>query len=172
MADATEQFACEAKSYCQWMLIDKNSGPGVAREALVRITRLYLTALALPNKFPQAVETGSPGQGSTPRSWQDLYPVLAARLPFQHYGEVFNPLPVPPEESIVGDLADDLSDIFGDVDRGLRLFETGRQEEAAWDWRFSLVHHWGEHATSAIRALHCYLATEHPDLLAAVDSLD
>ncbi len=72
---------------------------------------------------------------------------------------------MPPEEPVVGNLADDLSDIFNDVDRGLLAFEAGRREEAVWEWGFYLAHHWGDHATSAIRALHCWLAREHSELL-------
>ena len=52
-------------------------------------------------------------------------------MPFQLYGEVFDSRRVPPEEPVVGDLADDLSDIYGDVNRGLLAFEAGRREEAA-----------------------------------------
>ena len=52
------------------------------------------------------------------------------------------------------------------MDGGLRWFEAGHPAEAVWVWGFHLVHHWGEHATSAIRALHCWLAAEHPELLA------
>lgn len=101
-----------------------------------------------------------------PPTWKEVYPSLAIRLPFQHYGEVFNPLPVPPEESIVGDLADDLVDIFADVDNGLRWLEAGHSMEAVWEWGFGLVHHWGEHATSAMRAMHCWLVVECPEMLA------
>jgi hypothetical protein len=35
---------------------------------------------------------------------------------------------------------------------GLRLFEAGHYRRAHWHWVFSFQH-WGEHATSAIRAL-------------------
>jgi hypothetical protein len=34
----------------------------------------------------------------------------------------------------------------------------GRRAQAVWEWGFGLRHHWGEHATGAIRALHCRLA--------------
>ena len=34
--------------------------------------------------------------------------------------------------------------------------------DALWEWGFNFQAHWGEHASSAIRALHCYLAQEDP----------
>jgi hypothetical protein len=63
-------------------------------------------------------------------------------------------------------LSDDLADIFAEVDGGLRWFDAGQPSEAVWEWGFGLVHHWGEHATSAIRALQCWLADKYPELLA------
>ena len=79
---------------------------------------------------------------------------------------MLNSLSMPPGESIVGVLADDLADIFGEVDRGLRWLEAGHPAEAVWEWGFGVVCHWGKHATSAVRALHGWLAAEHPELLA------
>ena len=48
---------------------------------------------------------------------------------------------------------------------GRQAVAAGRWEEALWEWSFYLAHHWGEHATSAIRALHCWLSREHPEVL-------
>jgi hypothetical protein len=39
---------------------------------------------------------------------------------------------------------------------------------AQWQWVFFFVHHWGEHAVSAMRALHFYVAHTDP----ALDSYD
>ena len=89
----------------------------------------------------------------------------AARLPLDMYGEVYNPLVVPPEEPLVGSLADDITDVYREVEDGLRLFRAGRREEAIFQWTMSLQIHWGEHATGAIRALHCWLAQNDPDRL-------
>lgn len=93
--------------------------------------------------------------------------VAACGLPLDFYHEVFDPLPFPPEDPVVGSLSDDLADIYRDVVTGLRAYEAGRRAQAVWEWGFNLRAHWGEHATSAIRALHCWLAEHAPDRLAA-----
>src|SRR4051812_33393972 len=160
MIDAVTVFADEARRFREWVLSGTESGQAAAREALVRITRLYLAALTLPQPWCEEMNSASSAVAVAPSRWKEIYAALATRLPFQHYGEVFNPLPVPPEESIIADLADDIADIFGDVNSGLQHYEAGRRAEAVWDWGFGLTHHWGEHATSAIRAIHCYLAAE------------
>lgn len=83
-----------------------------------------------------------------------------AMLPVGYYGSLLDPLAVPPGEAGVGDLADDLADVFADVLHGLRLFDRGAVEDAAWSWRLSLWTHWGEHAASAIRVLHRRVAND------------
>jgi hypothetical protein len=80
-----------------------------------------------------------------------------SNLPLTYYSEVFNSNVVPPEDPVIGDLADDIADIYRDLRRGLNLLDAGHTEQAVWEWVFHLKHHWGEHATSAIRALYWYL---------------
>ncbi len=63
---------------------------------------------------------------------------------------------------MVGDVADDISDIYIDVRRGLDLFDRGLESDALWVWVFNFHIHWGKHATSAIRALHAYFAARWP----------
>jgi hypothetical protein len=77
-------------------------------------------------------------------------------VPFQYYGEVFDTTRVPPEEPTVGDLADDLLDIYTDVKAGLLYFERGHAQQAVFQWKFTWGVHWGRHATSALRAMHCW----------------
>jgi hypothetical protein len=69
---------------------------------------------------------------------------------------VFDPIEVPASESVTGDLADDLMDIYCDL-KGLRYCDDGHTFQAVFHWSFTFAVHWGRHATSALRALHCYL---------------
>ncbi len=155
MPNAVERFADIAREYRAWVLDGTDRGPEAARRALLLVGRLYVAALELP-------PPGAGGAGGEPPpgpGWRDVHLPLAARLPFQYYSEVFDPSQIPPEEPVVGDSAEDLAD------KGLRWLETGDTAGAVWEWGFMFVHHWGEHATSAVRALHCWLADERPDLI-------
>lgn len=71
---------------------------------------------------------------------------------------------------MVGDLADDVADIFRDVMRGLQLYTLNYRAAAGWEWVMSLQSHWGEHATSAIRALHCWIVQNEPDCLNSIET--
>lgn len=158
--DAGRAFAAEATLFRQWVLQDDKEGVPAAREALIRITALYLAGLALPSWL-------SVDGSSTPRlTQQQCAPAHSAakRVPLDHYGEVFDPCTLPPQEPVVGWFADDLADIWHDVITGLNAYEAGRINDALWQWSFNLQCHWGEHATGAIRALHCWLARNTVDL--------
>lgn len=163
--DAVERFAAEATAYREWASHGTDVGEYAARNALLRITRLYLTALDLPPAWSEEGYHLEPERVGD----EECQAVLMAcrRLPLDGYSVLFDPLPIPAEEAVVGSLSDDITDIYRDVVTGLREFEAGRRAVAVWEWVFGLQHHWGSHATSAIRALHCWLAANAIDRLAA-----
>ena len=82
---------------------------------------------------------------------------LAGGLPVNYYSAISQPLVVPADEPVVADLAEDIADVFRDLVDGLRLYDEGERTQAHWQWVFAMAH-WGEHATSAIRVLHAFLA--------------
>lgn len=94
--DATDQFATEAAAFEKWARDGTDTGAAAAREALVRITRLYLLALQLPSYLaeesadqPDAVDIGDD-------EWQAVL-TAAGRLPIDDYAGIFDPFATPPE---------------------------------------------------------------------------
>lgn len=155
-----DRFSVEAVRFVEWADGTSDPEPLTASIALRQIVAIYAAALSLPQPWTERV--------SNRRNENiDLSDSLAAvrhrasAIPLQHYSEIFSPL-VPQEEPVVGDLADDLVDIYRDLAMGLELYECGKIDDALWEWGFKFQAHWGEHASSAIRALHCYLAQEDP----------
>jgi hypothetical protein len=56
-------------------------------------------------------------------------------------------------------LADDLADIWLDLQHGLDALRLGAEPaDVEWEWRFTFYTHWGRHATEALRALHARVA--------------
>ena len=164
--DAVDRFAAEAALFQQWARYGTDQGDSAAREALIRITRLYLAALDLPPAWSEELADQHDAARVGDEEWRAVF-AACARLPLDYYGEVFDPLPVPPEQPVVASLADDIADIYRDVVSGLQEHQAGRRAQAVWEWGFGFRHHWGEHATGAIRALHCWLAGNDFDRLAA-----
>src|SRR5689334_7009345 len=108
------RFADEARRFVEWAdgAID---GPQLrAPDALRRVLGLYAAALQLPQPWSRAVKATAP---EVPRLAERLQRLQqrAATLPLQHYSEIFSPLVLAPEAPVVGDLADDLADIYRDV---------------------------------------------------------
>jgi len=159
-----DAFAEEAAAFERWARAGIGHVASAAREALIRLTRLYLAALTLPPASSDDLDAED-RKLVADDEWKAVLQA-AGNLPLDNYSLLFDPLPVPPEEPVVGSIADDIADIYRDVVTGLRHDQSGRRSEALWHWAFTLRSHWGAHATSAIRALHCWLAQEAPNHLA------
>ncbi len=131
------------------------------------LAKLYSAALALPGTsvlFPNDTPDSVKGQAEqlapsqqvpeTPDSATRQFAALAEFLgPRCLYREVFDPYAEPSDPEVMGDLIDDISDIHRNLLEGLVAWRSGNFGEALWAWRFSFQSHWGEHATSALRAL-------------------
>ena len=158
---AAARFSEEARRFIDWA--DGSASPQKlsAAVALRRVVALYAAALALPQPWSEGVSIASAAEPALAERLQ-VVRTRAAAFALQHYSEIFSPLVQPLEPPVVGDLADDLVDIYRDVATGLCLYDAGGIDDALWQWGFRFQTHWGEHASSAIRALHCYLAKEDP----------
>lgn len=164
MTDHLQAFALEAARFATWATETREKGAPAVKQALVRITQLYAAALRLPAARGDDLANGA----DDPRIEEAHHATVVAHgaIPFDMYGEVFHPLTIPPEEPVIGSIADDVMDIYRDVVTGLRAFERGDLDSASWTWGFTFVTHWGEHATGALRALHAWLAANAADELA------
>jgi hypothetical protein len=103
-------------------------------------------------------DEGEPADVECDASELEVVRAAASDLPFQYYSEVFNNLVLPAEEPVTGDIVDDLMDIYREIAPGLVLYRSGKRDEAGDHWRFWFANHWGEHATSALRASWSFLA--------------
>jgi hypothetical protein len=161
-----ESFVSLVRQYCA--VIDEASTLDRA-EILARIypilPRLIDQAIAMP-KIGDSEETEEvedtqsdddlPKKSrSTHEERRQVYKLFQEKLgAWDQYCEIFDPNK--DMDPIGGSLADDLADIYFDLKEGLALHESGESEpsQVIWEWRFSFDIHWGEHATSALRALY------------------
>jgi Domain of unknown function (DUF5063) len=152
---AIKTFADIAREYCKWC---EERHVGRSQQLLVEgarlLARLYAAALDLPDI---AVSDDDPDAPDIPSESRRNITSSFADLPFQMYWEVFDP--IVEEEPVCGDVTDDLTDIYLDVKSGLALFDQGSEAAAVWHWRLLFRSHWGHHATSALRAVHCWMVS-------------
>jgi uncharacterized protein DUF5063 len=177
---SVEHFADLAEAYCA--LIERYSvyRPDDFLAAVQpAIAALYTAGLALPplpepedadttgddedqsapSWLQQSVDVPSDPDDMSHGNWRPLYKSLSAYLGSRnYYRELFDPYAPMSEKEVTGSLADDLSDIYRDLLSGCRKWQRGERVTAHWEWRFELENHWGEHATGALRAIHCLAA--------------
>ena len=154
--DELTEFAEVAAEYCAWCDTPSKTELDEAQVALRILSRLYLLALKLRElEDTPGVEVDRPDHAA----WRAVYERFGA-LPFNYYASIHDPREIDSAEVDVGDLSDDLADIYRDLSAGLSIFRAGHAAAAEWEWAWSFRHHWGRHASSAIHALHCWLADE------------
>ncbi|WP_414738002.1 DUF5063 domain-containing protein [Gemmata algarum] len=148
---AEEQFAEQVVAFREWVECADTGEPAV-RAALSHLLGLFQIALSLPTVDPNTRDVPAVPDSE----WRRVFRACE-RLPVKHYGVVFDSLVVPPEEAVIGCVADDLADIYRDLVVGLQAHVSGNRELAAWHWRFTFWSHWGRHAVGAIGALREWL---------------
>jgi hypothetical protein len=149
MADALDEFSAAARQYCTWCEAPDGDTLNVFR----LLSRLVVAIVEVP-----AADCGS---GRTREITHEQWKETCERLrpmPFSYYKMPFDPHDLDAANDGLDDLFDDLADIWRDLKPGLELFDAGERGDAAKDWRFNFDIHWGRHATSALYALHCWMA--------------
>lgn len=145
-----EDFANTVTAFCEWA----ESCPGDPNEdaemALRLVSRLFAQALDLPSIFDDEDAPAIPHE-----EWAAMYKRFGS-LPFNFYSSHLEPANVPDPTPGIGDLADDLADIWRDLKGGLDLYRKGNHAAAATEWRVNFEIHWGRHAASALYALWCW----------------
>lgn len=151
-AEPVDRFARAAEQFCAW---GRRRSPSQENE-LVLVCQLLADLVAAGCAL--GWEGGEPLEVECDASELELVRAAASDLPFQYYSEVFNNLVLPAEHPVTGDIVDDLMDIYRDIALGLRVYKAGKRQQAGAHWRFWFANHWGEHATSALRASWSFLA--------------
>ena len=79
---------------------------------------------------------------------------------YDNYSEIFDP--IFENEMVVGSLSDDLADIYADLKGPMISFESGRENDAIWQWKFNVKTHCGDHLVDSLRVIH-RLVNDHLD---------
>jgi hypothetical protein len=146
-----DQFADAARAFCDWAEGESAAEDIEAQTALRLLYRLFELAPQLPltpNGDEEAEEI-------TYEAWKAMFSRFGA-LPVNYYSECMDPLEVPSENVGIGDVADDLADIWSDLKQGLSLFDAGYVDTAVHEWRWRYQFHWGQHAAGALFVLQCW----------------
>jgi len=145
-----EAFFDAATPFCKWA----ESAPATPAEEVDTAIKMLSKLLALVHELPQLFDDED-APSATHDEWLAVYKRFGA-LPFNYYACYSEPHLAENPSPGVGDIADDLADIWRDLRGGLELYQKGNYAAAAWEWRESFNIHWGRHASRALYAFQCW----------------
>ena len=160
MDDPIRNFVEVARKFCAWAEAEPTPAKTEAKTAIRLLADLTSAIMAIPNLgCGEDVEE----ERISEFEWSRIYKRFGS-LPFNHYSTFFSPAKFHEQKPVVGDLADDLADVYRDIKAGFWLYDHGHTTEAVWTWRNGFQTHWGRHATNALYALHAWWADENIEL--------
>lgn len=159
-----QEMAVAARAFCT--IIDEvvaGAGAGWLRSICDLLPSLHVAAVALP-EVPDTGELEDLEDDLDTRF--ELYGHLLERLgEHDTYWLEFDPIESHGDHVLSGSLADDLVDIYFDLQFGLALYESMADDPtpAVAHWRRSYRTHWGPHLVDAERHLYALKARDHLD---------
>jgi hypothetical protein len=153
-------FLAAARAFCLFIEnLPSEDQVGNLKALQVHLAGLYAKALALKEFYPECTWEKEKAFPSEPH-YNRIHKWVGSRLPFQYYWEACEPHCLDKETTALGDLDDDVADIYLDLKNALVNFEPGipeAREDALWHFHFDFNCHWGQHCISALKAIHAYL---------------
>jgi Domain of unknown function (DUF5063) len=157
--DDIVSFLNAASEYIAWVEERREATRDDLSTLHAMLARLQAGALQLPPAPPDDDSSDPPKGGLT---YTEAREHLAS-LRLDTYFVVFNSLERDGASPLHGSLHDDLADIYGDLQDGLRYARADRLANAVWCWRFGYFSHWGRHLVHAQTAIWQYLADRGGD---------
>jgi hypothetical protein len=158
---AVECFLAVAEEYCRF--VESRSDykrVALCRRALELIAQLVSLGAQLPSVEPDTIEP--PRSSISHGEWSDIFSDLVGQLEsVDGYWMVFDPYDPNEHDSIMSSLADDVADIYRDLKDSLPPSGRAPTNDELWSLKFSFETHWGQHAVSALTALHGLLYGPH-----------
>jgi len=134
------------------------------KDFLIKLSNHLLNIYQLGNQLP--IGDISENKDYTPNDisqndFELILKSLSERLSDnRYYWQVFDPLDDQENDPVLGDLLDDIGDIYKDLKRSLTLFNEGTnlaKNTAMWQFKFEFDNHWSDHCISALYALHFFI---------------
>lgn len=145
-------FIAAARAWCA--VIESRPDGRQTAEVAAALARLYAAGFHIPVVPWSNVDEDDDDHDDEP---EVAAPAGWTGLDIQSYPTMIDVLDLQSEPGM-GDLTDDLVDIYLDVKRGLLLHDAGRPGAASHHWRLTCRGHWGHHAVAALGVLQAVLA--------------
>jgi hypothetical protein len=161
-----QRFVNSANHFCELLEVQSINSDRWVEQILKALSELYSSAHHLPDNEISDGTLDEESYDVNNNEWKVIFDRVASIFGEQrYYWEYFDPSePIDANnEPVVGDLADDLADIYRDIKPGLCAWDVVNDEllaDVVFDWKYpNFGSHWGDHALSAMRVLHplCFM---------------
>ena len=127
MIDPVRDFAAAATAFCAWCAGPVGEPQAELRAAQRHLALLYALALRLdPDVGADDVTPDADGSRCDEERWRTVYR-RAGVLPVGYYAEVLDVQRLIDPPTGIGDVGDDIADVYRDLEEGLGLYrDTGR----------------------------------------------
>ena len=152
-------FLTAAKSFCNFI----ETSPLTGKEFLLASQDLLLELYRTARKLTDAGVADSKEDVDLPdEEYKQIRKFIGQRQPFQYYWIALDPIIETEDEHTegVGDVTDDVSEIYRDLKSSLLLLESDSTDDktnAVWQLKFDFDQHWNDHCINALHATHHYL---------------
>lgn len=151
-----QDFLRSCRNYCEFMETKQNS------EGLLKLQKFLLELYSKGlNLQTIELESNKDFEKKLDDKEFDRIKKLTSELlgENQCYWTIFDPTEnvFGNESPVMGDLLDDVMDIYKDIKAQLMIFDLKTKESmesAIWAMKFDFCHHWSYHAIDAIRTIH------------------
>ncbi len=151
-------FQTTASVFCDLLDLDSPQPESWIREVLMALSDLYGAANKLSMLEPVEFSEDIPEEFRIDHDqWKAIYDRVSRALSwYLTYFDLTESLD-PEQKPFIGDLADDLADVYRDLKPGLHAI--ANQDDTVmgavlFEWQFSFQSHWGNHAVNALKLLH------------------
>ena len=113
--------------------------------------------------LPEVSSSGIEFDISFKRNDKQIQSMIEQKVPFSAYWHTIDPFSLDQPEVGLGDLLDDLGDIYLDLKRAVLVFNSnvdGAKEESFWKFKFDFDYHVADHCISAMKAIHDYMGKD------------
>ena len=155
-----ENYLSLARKYCYSC---ESAIKGDQQLFLSQIQGLMLELYSLGRLLPEINASEQDFDSMFERNDKEVQGIIADKVPFSYYWQALEPFSVDEPPLGVGDLLDDLGDIYVDFKRAILLYDSkldGAQQEAYWKLKFDFDHHVADHTMNAMKAIHDYMSKD------------
>lgn len=155
-----ENYLSLARRYCSAC---EFSFPGDQRQFISHVQRLLLEIYLHGRLLPETSPSSTDFDRLLERNGKEVQDMIAPKVPFSLYWQVMEPFSVDKPTPVLGDLLDDLGDIYTDLKRAILLYDSNQDEavlDVYWMLKFDFDHHLADHSMNAMKAIHDYMVKD------------